>query len=163
MRIFVLTLSTVSALAWVNPFGMYNTSATSALNMVPPAEVHADALKYKCEDIQAAFAAGTDTSNSSLKFKTIPGVDVKGHHLRRCADNQTTLSDLQCSKPTHKAQFYPFLLSMFHFTSLSRLPMQSMHARPVRARSSCMSLCCLHVLASEHASLARSARMCCKI
>ena len=32
MRIFVLTLSTVSALAWVNPFGMYNTSATSALN-----------------------------------------------------------------------------------------------------------------------------------
>lgn len=95
MRIFVLTLSTVSALAWVNPFGMYNTSATSALNMVPPAEVHADALKYKCEDIQAAFAAGTDTSNSSLKFKTIPGVDVKGHHLWRCADNQTTLSDLQ--------------------------------------------------------------------
>ena len=87
----MLAMLTVSALVRANPFGMYNTSATSALKMVPPVEVHADALEYKCEDMQAAFAAGIDTPNSSLKFKTIPGVDVKGHHLRRCADNQTTV------------------------------------------------------------------------
>ena len=111
MRIFVIALLTVSALAWANPFGMYNTCATSALKMAPPAEVHADALEYKCEDIQAAFAAGIDTPNSNLKFKTIPGVDVKGHHLRRCADNQTTVSDLK----THAQGPDEHLQVSFHF------------------------------------------------
>ena len=32
MRIMLLSMLTVSALARVNPFGIYNTSATSALN-----------------------------------------------------------------------------------------------------------------------------------
>ena len=47
MRILMLAMLTVSALVRANPVGMYNTSATSALKMVPPVEVHADALEYK--------------------------------------------------------------------------------------------------------------------
>ena len=110
----LLSMLTVSALARVNPFGIYNTSATSALKMVPPCEVLADAFKYKCCDIQAVFSAETDSIHSSLMYKPMSGVDVHGHHLRQCADNQTTLFDLQAHTQGPELPPLAFHLS-FHF------------------------------------------------
>ena len=133
MRITLLSMLTVSALAWVNSFGMYNTSATSALKMVPRREVHADAFKYKCCDIQAVFAAETDSIHSSLMYKTIPGVDGQDHHLRQCADNQTTLFDLQAHTQGPELPLPAFHLS-FHFAPFT-VPI-AVHASMRAARSS---------------------------